>query len=117
MATLRPELQTILESLLARNERVLGLNIVADHIGVTQVSAADIDALFDALEAQGSVIGDPDAGPASAHLGTVLATARQLKAELGRAPNVAEIAQRSGLSSDAVRLALLFVKVAQNDAK
>ena len=113
MTTLRPELESIMHRLLARNDKLLGLDTISDYIGTAAVSAADIDALFDALEARGCVIGEPDAAPASAHLGTVLSTARELKAELGRVPKVDEIAQRSGLASDSVRLALLFVKIVQ----
>ncbi|HMJ10731.1 MAG TPA: sigma-70 domain-containing protein [Polyangiaceae bacterium] len=110
---LRPELQAIAERLLARHECLLALDTVADEIGAAAVTAQDIDAIFAALEAAGCTVGDPNALRASAHLGTVLASARELKRELGRTPSAADIAARSGLTPQEVRLALLFAQVAQ----
>jgi hypothetical protein len=110
---LRPELQTIVDALLARGEPLLPLDTVANGIGAAAVSAEDIDAIFAALEAAGCTVGDPDAPRASAHLGTVLKSARALKRELGRTPTAAQIADHAGITPQEVRLALLFVQVAQ----
>jgi DNA-directed RNA polymerase specialized sigma subunit len=43
-------------------------------------------------------------------LSRVLASARALKSELGRAPSPDEIARHAGLSRDSVRLALLYAR-------
>jgi DNA-directed RNA polymerase specialized sigma subunit len=58
-------------------------------------------------------VGDPDAPKASAHLSAVLRSARQLKRELGRTPTATQIAAHAGITPEEVRLALLFVQVAQ----
>jgi hypothetical protein len=113
MAALRDEVQEIANRLLALNERVLPLDAIAEHVGSAAVTTADLDALFDALEAAGRVIGDPEAGRASEGLRALLASARELKRRLGRTPTAQEVARHSGLSLAAVRLALLFAKVAQ----
>ncbi|HEY6562155.1 MAG TPA: sigma-70 domain-containing protein [Polyangiaceae bacterium] len=110
---LGPELQTIVDALLARRERLLALDTVADGIGAAAVTAEDIDAIFAALEAAGCTVGDPDAPKASAHLSAVLRSARQLKRELGRTPTATQIAEHAGIRPEEVRLALLFVQVAQ----
>jgi hypothetical protein len=110
---LRPELRTIVDALLARNERLLALDTIAEQIGAAAVSSDDIDAIFTELEAAGCTIGDPKAGRASAHLGTVLKSARALKRELGRTPTTAQIAAHAGITPEDVRLALLFAQVAQ----
>lgn len=87
------------------------LDDVADALGTRAVTGADIDALFDALETAGVQVASPDPVDLPAELGQVLASARALKAELARAPLVAEIAARSGLESGAVHRALVYARV------
>jgi hypothetical protein len=107
---LRPELARLVQALLRRDERALSLNVVAETIGDAEVSYEDIDAIFRALEAAGRSIGDAEHPPASALLRQVLATARELSRELDRSPAPQDIAHRSGLSVEEVRLALLFAR-------
>jgi hypothetical protein len=113
MTALRPELEAIFQALMARSERVLELDVIADEIGTAAVTAHDIDALFTALEARGRVVGNPSAGRASAHLRQVLESARELKRAHGRTPTPQEIAAHSGLGIEDVRLSLWFAKIVQ----
>jgi hypothetical protein len=107
------ELEVIAEQLARRPGPLLSLDEIADALGTLSVTAEEIDSLFVALESRGKQIGDPELGPASAALPRVLATARQMRVELGRAPNATEIAERSGLAVDAVRRALWFARILQ----
>jgi hypothetical protein len=110
--TLRPELRVILDALLERRERALSLNTVAEAIGARAVTHDEIGELLDALESAGHSI-SLDKTSARESLASVLGSARALRRELGRSPTSDEIAVRSGLSLDAVRLALLYARVLQ----
>ena len=86
------------------------LDELADAIGAAAVTMPEIEAIFDALEAAGQrVEAEPKNPPAV--LGRVLATVRSFSAISGRKPNLAEIAQHSGLSPGDVRFALLYARV------
>lgn len=112
---MRPELQAILDDLLAASEdtRELHLDAVGEAIGARAVTTPEIEALIDALETAGRTLLAPQGGAGELRLKTVLTTARILGPELGRRPNVAEIAARSGLSEEEVRHALDLAKVIQ----
>lgn len=110
---LRPDLISALRPLLSTEGTVLSLDAVAEAIGALTVTSEEIDSAFTWLERHGRVIGDPSSGPASTALPSVLASARTLKATLGRTPTSAEIAQHSGLSREAVQRALFFSKILQ----
>ena len=110
--TLRPELRVILDALLQRRERALSLDTVAEAIGARAVTPDEIGELLDALESAGCSIA-LEKTSARASLSGVLGSARELKQELGRSPTSHEIAARSGLSLESVRLALLFARVLQ----
>jgi hypothetical protein len=110
---LRPELARIAEALSGTPGQALSLDQIADALGSMRISADEIDALFAWLEARGHVVGAAS-GPGAAELLTqVLSAARGLRAELGRAPQPREIAERSALSLDAVQRALWFARILQ----
>lgn len=111
--TLRPELRTIVDALLATGEKKVSLDALGDAIGARAVSADEIDAMMRALEAEGRVIDAPENANGEDRLKQVLASARTLRAELGRAPKPAEIAAHAGLDEDAVRHALGLARVMQ----
>ncbi|MGC4095203.1 MAG: sigma-70 domain-containing protein [Polyangiaceae bacterium] len=109
----RPELERVAETLLARTEPELSLDVIGEALGTLNVDSEDIDALFAWLEARGRRIGQSSLGPASTSLAEVLRSARALKLSLGRTPSAHEIASHSGLPLDAVRRALLFSQIVQ----
>jgi hypothetical protein len=110
---LRPELISVGEALLAIQSGELTLDQVADAIGTARVTPDEIDELIDWLEMHGRPIADPIGKSAAALLGEVLAVARLLRAELGRSPLPREIAERGGLSLEAVQRALWFARILQ----
>jgi hypothetical protein len=105
---LRPELRRVADDLLARGRR-LTLDEVAEAIGAIAISSEEIDELLSEVEAHADVDCAPPVA-ARESLARVLASARALKSELGRAPSPDEIARHGGLSRDAVRLALLYAR-------
>lgn len=111
--TLRPELARIVDGIAARGPRIITLDELGDAIGAVNISIDEIDLVITTLEGRGIPVGTQTALPASTHLATVLKTARQLRSELGRTPAPADIANRSGLSMDEVRLALLAAQIMQ----
>jgi Sigma-70 region 3 len=104
---------TVAEALLRVPADVLSLDQVAEAIGTRRVTPDEIDALFEWLEAHGRSIGDPVGQGAAALLNEVLAAARSLRAELGRAPHPREIADETSLSIAAVQRALWFARILQ----
>lgn len=115
--TLRPVLTPVLtrlvDELAAPGPRSITLDELGDAIGAAAISVEEIDLVITTLEERGIAVGDEPARPASTHLGTVLRAARQLRSELGRTPSPEEIAQRSDLSTDEVRLALFAAQILQ----
>lgn len=89
------------------------LDEIGEALGVMAVSAEEIDALMAELEAAGRRIEGPDGAQGESRLRLVLATARELRAELGRTPRAEEIAQRASIPIEAVRHALALAKVMQ----
>lgn len=110
---LRPELIVVGEALLAIEGEKLSLDQVAEAIGTARVTPDEIDELIYWLEMHGRPIADPIGKGAAALLGEVLAVARTLRAELGRSPQPREIAERGGLSLEAVQRALWFARILQ----
>jgi len=74
------------------------------------VTMADIEAIFDALDAAGHPVTAERRDPPAA-LAQVLSTVRSFSAISGRKPTLAEIMQHSGLSLGDVRFALLYARV------
>ncbi len=109
---LRDELLAVARELLARSPSLISLDEVAEALGTLAVTSEEIDALLTFLESHGRRVGE-GVEPASSALGAVLTAARSLKRELGRTPSTPEIAERSGLSLEVVRRALLFAQIVQ----
>jgi hypothetical protein len=105
---LRPDLRGVVDGLLASDKTELTLDAVAEAIGVLKVSAEEIGAVFDALEAAGRRVMDAPLG-ARESLSRVLRAARELKQQ-GRAASPPDIAAHAGISLDSVHLALLFAQ-------
>ena len=112
---MRDELAAIVSSLLASSEdrREVSLDAIGESIGTRAVTAVDIDEVIGALEASGRRVVGASTGSGVANLRAVLDAVRSLGAELGRRPTRAEIAERSGLSADAVQHALALSAVIQ----
>jgi hypothetical protein len=108
---LRPELAAIIDRLATNATGPIELDALADELGAMPVSSEEIGLMIDELGRRGFVVGDPEAPPASAILGRVIGTARDLRQELGRTPSPREIADRSGLSLARVRLGLFFARM------
>jgi hypothetical protein len=110
---LRPELISVGEALLALETDRLSLDQVAEAIGTLRVTPDEIDELMYWLEMHGRPIADPVGKGAAALLAEVLAVARTLRSELSRPPQPREIAERGGLSMEAVQRALWFARILQ----
>ena len=110
---LRPELLVIAQALLAQGERTISLDQIAEALGTLRVTPDEIEELFSWLEARGRSVGEAPTRGSAALLGEVLAVARVLRQELGRAPLPREIAERSTLSLEAVQRALFFARILQ----
>lgn len=112
---LRPELEAVVRALLAATPAGghLTLDQLGEAIGTRAVSPPEIDAMLARLEAAGRVVEERTPERGEDALGSVLASARALVAELGRKPTPAEIAAHAGLTEDSVRHALALVKVMQ----
>ncbi len=111
---LPPHLRDALARMLRDSEdsRRVDLDAIGDAIGVGAVDVAQIEAILDALEANGRTIGATGGGATGiAHLKRVIPAARALAGELGRAARVSEIAERAAMPEADVRHALLLAKV------
>lgn len=111
--TLRTELVRVVEALLLTSENPISLNTVGDHIGALAVSPTELEEIFANLERAGRSVSGDISEPASHSLGVVITAARELRRELGRPARVEELVERSGVSADRVRGALLLVQVMQ----
>jgi hypothetical protein len=113
LSALPPRLEPVLAELLTASAttRRVTLDEIGDAVDLTPVSADDVDALIDALEAAGRAIVGPEGARGVEGLRRVLPAARLLAADLGRRPTVAEIVARTGLSEEEVRRALALGRV------
>ena len=98
------------ELLLERYPEGITLDAVGEVVGAQAVSAADIEALFDALDARGVTVADGLGAQMSVLLERVLEAARALRAR-GERLSPAAVAQQSGIGEREVRVALLFARV------
>jgi hypothetical protein len=105
----------VLDALLADGELSgeVSLDAVGEAIGTLSASAADVEALVSALEKKGIHVAADEKAVGEANLGRVLDEARRLRNELGRAPNVRELAEATGLDEQHVRHALGLARVMQ----
>jgi hypothetical protein len=110
---LPPHLREALDGLLARSEdaRKVTLDEIGDAIGTGAVDANQIDFILGDLESKGRTIVAPSGQNGVAALMKILPAARALQKELGRTARVNEIAERTGLSDEEVRRALLLARV------
>ena len=113
--SLRPELQSIVDRLLASGNSgdPITLDALGEAIGSRAVTSPEIDAMITALEAKGQQVRAPEGGHGPGTLKQVLTTARVLRTELGRTPRPDEIAARAGLSAEQVTHALALARVMQ----
>jgi hypothetical protein len=96
--------------LLPDGPRAVTLDEVGQAIGEDAVGSAEVEALLDCLESAGATIVESSASGLAPLLKTVIETARELRAE-GKRPSPENVAERSGLSARAVRVALLYADV------
>lgn len=109
----RDALGAIVDNFKSQQRQQVSLDELAVCAEDNRLDHGAIEALIDALEAVGITVGEADPpGPtqdeAQEILVKVLAAARSLKAELGRAPSTAEIAERLGLEATIIRRVLRF---------
>ena len=113
MSALRPALRAVVDALLARSEdtRQVTIDEVGEALGTEQATGADVELIFDALEAAGRTIASPEDGDLKERLRVVLVAARSIAATEGRRATMAEIAKATGLGEDRVRHALAFGRI------
>jgi hypothetical protein len=104
----RPIAVSILADLLARHRAGgrVHLNDMAEVIGGRAVTPEEIEAIIDALEAEGLKVGEALDGQDVHQMHVVLGSARRLRERLGRRPTVGEIAADAGCPEHVVRRAL-----------
>jgi hypothetical protein len=107
---MRPAVAAILKRLLQKAGPVLSLDLIGETIGTEAISTSEIDDLFESLERAGRTIGTL-APNIREHLGLVLREARNLRSAKNATPDVAAIAQATGLTPESVRAALLYATV------
>lgn len=89
----------------------VSVDAIAEQLGAAAVSQAEIEAIFEALEAQGHPVWAPEGGDGVARLGQVLKAARGLRSPGGPAPTPEAIAGALGWPVGEVQRALLFGKI------
>ena len=109
---LSPHLQPIFDALKAAHPAGLTLDELGEELIRKPVTYADIEELIGALEAAGVDLEGPGTPARPEELVRVLEAARAFTGETGRRPNVAELAERAGLSPIVVRRALRLGKSA-----
>ena len=110
---LRPQLQEIVDAILAAHPEGLSLNELSEELLTKPVTYADIDEIIGALEDAGVDLDRPDRPAGPEDLAKVLAAARALTAATGKRPTPEEIAARAGLTAPAVRRALELARTLQ----
>jgi len=111
MADLVTELYELISAQLqSQATRSITLDELGDVVGTRSITAAQIEALIVSLEDAGVTVGGDQEPDLKQLLKTVVQTALALRRQGGR-PNAANIAQMSGLSPSAVKIALLYSEV------
>ena len=105
---MRPMIQQVIEQLVDRHASTsrVDLNDIAEVIGDRGVSYEEVEHIISQLGDRGCEVGGPPTARELSLLQQVLVAARKLRAELGRAPTVEEIAQVSKLQRFVVMRAL-----------
>jgi hypothetical protein len=115
VSTLRPELAKLVDDLLrgtAEGDAVM-LDAIGEAIGARPIGQDEIDAMLSTIEERGRHVISAEGGRGELHLKSVLAAARGLRAELGRAPRSEEIAARAGITQADVQHALALARIMQ----
>jgi hypothetical protein len=107
---MRDAVRAVLNTLLLRADRTITLDELGDAIGAMIIAQDEIDALMQALEAEGRVIASEPGGHGEETLKQVLDAARAIKAD-GHSPSVAEITKMTGLPIGRVKNALALARV------
>ena len=107
---MRPAVAAILESLLTSKDHSLSLDTIGEAIGTEQISQAEIEELFQSIEAAGRQI-DEQVPDVRLHLNLVLREARRLREQHQSNPNVKALASATNLTEREVRTALLYASV------
>ncbi|MFO0550031.1 MAG: sigma-70 domain-containing protein [Polyangiaceae bacterium] len=97
-------------------DEAISLDVLADALAPHDASPDEIDAVIDALERAGRVVGELNPSVREDLL-RVLPAARALKQSAGRGPTLDEIATETDLSVQRVRAALLFGRVLSRGAR
>lgn len=115
MIELRPELARLVEDLVRGTPEggAITLDAIGEAIGARAIGQDEIDAMLAAIERRGRRVATAEGGRGEADLKIVVATARVLRAELGRPPRPDEIAERAGLSREQVQHALALARIMQ----
>ncbi len=100
----------VLAQLSQKSSRSITLDELGDAVGTRSITAAQIEALIVALEEAGVTVGGDQQPDLKQLLKTVVQTALVLRRQ-GERPTAATIARASGLSSSAVKIALLYSEV------
>lgn len=111
--SLRPEIAAIADALLRTHPETIPLDAVGGALGALSVSPDEIDHLIAHLEAAGRRVEQSIAGSGTEKLQKVIAAARVLANQTGRAATRREIASHAGLTEDEVAHALSLAKVMQ----
>ena len=107
---MRPAVAAILEGLLKSKDHSLSLDTIGEAIGTEQISQAEIEALFQSIEAAGRQI-DAQVPDVRLHLNLVLREARRLREQHQSNPDVKALAGATNLTEREVRTALLYASV------
>jgi DNA-directed RNA polymerase specialized sigma subunit len=105
-------LQEIFDAIMTAHPQGLTLDELSEELSTRPVTYADIDAIIGALEDAGIDLEAPERAARPEELSRVLAAARALSAETGRRPSAEEIAERTGLTAEAVRRSLQLGRAA-----
>lgn len=110
---LAPALRGIVERLLAESEdaREVHVDVIGEAIGTVNAGPAEVEAIFQALEAAGRSIVAPEGADLPSRLRVVLVATRELAVRLGRRPTMREIGEETGLGEEKVRHALAFGRI------
>jgi hypothetical protein len=97
----------------SEKSREVSLDEIGEALGTLSASYSEIDAMIAVLESKHRRVSAPAGGSGEAHLARVVSAAKTLSADLGRRPNVAEIASLAGLSVEQVKHALVLARIMQ----
>jgi hypothetical protein len=110
---MRSDVRSVIDALLRETPPggEVTLDRLGEALGARAVSTDEIDEAIACIERAGRRVVGPHGGGGSDRLREVLAAARALRVATGRAPTVAEIAERTGLDAEVVRAALALGQV------